>query len=170
MPRNCDFTVEVKKVEELRSCLEEVAQQHVPGRWRPRIDEDWTDVWVSARHCLDMAQSRAYELNLFSEEESLAKLKRLLLVATFGVRSSTLDVAGNMQVLCRTEDYEPEEWSKFQQRVGSYHADDELRATAIDLGHLRSCLSKDEWREEVLWINLAVTHLEYMYFEARRSS
>ena len=63
-----------------------------------------------------MAQSRASELKLLAEEESLAKLKRLLLVATFGVRSSTLDEAGNMHVLCRTEDYEPQEWSKYQQR------------------------------------------------------
>ena len=169
MRRDCNFTVEVNKVESLRSCLEEVARQYVPGRWCPKIPEDWTDVWVSTRHCLDMAQARAYELNLWQEEESLAKLKRLLLVATVQeVRTLSVDKAGNMYVRCATEQYEPQECSNFQARVGSYHVD-EWHAAAIDLGRLQSRLTTDKWLEEVQWIKLSVTHLEFMYFKVRRS-
>ena len=168
MRRDCGFTVEVNKLQELRSYLEEVAQQQVPGRWCPKYPTDWTDVWTSARDCLDMAQARAYELNLFQEEESLAKLRMLLLVATLKVCGSSVDEAGNIPVRCETEDYKPRAWSNYQQSVGSYHAD-QLRAAAIDLGRLLSLVSKEKWTEEKRWINLAVAHFEYMYLEARRN-
>ena len=163
MRRDCSWTVKVASLEMLRSCLHEAAQYYVPGRWRPKVDEDWTDVWVNVRQCLDMAQARAYELNLFEEEETLAKLKKLLLRATMEVDKASVDRAGNVQVRCATEEYEPQEWSKYRARVGSYHSDD-LRAAAIALGRLSSLLTTAGKETEVVqWVTLAVTQLETMY-------
>ena len=149
MRRDCSWTVKVASLEMLRSCLHEAAQHYVPGRWRPKVD--------------DMAQARAYELNLFEEEETLAKLKKLLLRATMEVDKASVDRAGNVQVRCETEEYEPQEWSKYRARVGSYHSDD-LRAAAIDLGRLSSLLTTAGKETEVVqWVTLAVTQLETMY-------